>query len=72
MEHDEITSEQLDEVIDELELVETSIPEAGVAVRVPVRVDADTLRAIEERAAREDMDLSHALELALRRGARAA
>ncbi len=69
---DEITSEQLDSLLDEAERVEADVPEGGAEVRLYVSVDPVTLSELEQQAAAAGTDLSAAAAAALRAGARAA
>jgi hypothetical protein len=69
---DEITSDELDELLDEAPTLSTERPMEGTEVRLYVAVDADTLHDLEERAVAEGSDLSVVAAAALRNGARAA
>ena len=69
---DEITSDELDELLDEAPTLSTKRPTEGTEVRLYVAVDADTLHDLEERAIAEGSDLSVVAAAALRNGARAA
>lgn len=69
---DEITSEQLDSLLDEAETVEADTPDGGAEVRLYVSVDAATLSELEQRAAAAGTDLNAVAAAALRAGARAA
>lgn len=68
---DEITSDELDERLDEAQTVSAKRPPA-TEVRLDLAVDADTLHDLEERAIAEGSDLSVVAAAALRSGARAA
>ncbi len=73
MEHDnEITSEQLDDLLDDAPTLQASRPEGQAEVRLTVVVDAATLHELELRAAAEGTDLNAAAAGALRAGAHAA
>ncbi len=69
---DEITSDELDELLDEAPTMSTERPREGTEVRLYVAVDAETLHDLEERATAEGTDLSVVAAAALRNGARAA
>ena len=69
---DEITSDELDELLDEAPTLSAKRPTEGTEVRLYVAVDADTLHDLEERAIAEGSDLSVVAAAALRNGARAA
>lgn len=73
MERDEeITSDELDELLDETETFDASPPAEGTEVRLYVAVDSETLHELEQRAADTGTDLSVAAADALRAGVRAA
>jgi hypothetical protein len=73
MQHDdEITSDELDRLIDEAETLDVGRPEAGTEVRLYVTVDPDTLHELEQRAAEQGAELTDVAAEALRAGARAA
>ena len=69
---DEITSDELDELLDEAPTLRAKRPTGGTEVRLYVAVDAETLHDLEERAVAEGTDLSGVACAALRNGARAA
>ncbi|MHB8691339.1 MAG: hypothetical protein ACYDHH_08835 [Solirubrobacteraceae bacterium] len=69
---DEITSDELDELIDEAPTLSAERPTEGTEVRLYVAVDAETLHDLEERAIAEGSELSVVAAAALRSGARAA
>ena len=69
---DEITSDELDELLDEATTLSAKRPMEGTEVRLYVAVDADTLHHLEERAIAEGSDVSVVAAAALRNGARAA
>jgi hypothetical protein len=69
---DEITSDELDAVLDEAKTIKASRPENGTEVRLYVAVDVDTLHELERRAAAQGTDLNSMAAEALRAGARAA
>ncbi|MGO9954889.1 MAG: hypothetical protein ACLP50_02755 [Solirubrobacteraceae bacterium] len=70
--NDEITSDELDELLDEAQTLSAERPTEGTEVRLYVAVDAETLHDLEERAVAEGSDLSVVAAAALRNGARAA
>lgn len=73
MPHDEeITSEELDELLDDAPTLSVKRPTEGTEVRLYVAVDAETLHDLQERAVAEGRDLSVVAAAALRNGARAA
>lgn len=72
MHDDEITSDELDELLDEAETVSAQHPKGGTEVRLYVAVDPDTLHELEQRAAARGTDLNVAAADALRAGAHAA
>lgn len=69
---DEITSEALDSLLDLAESLDTTRPIGGTDVGLYMRVDAETLRALELRAASEGADVSAVAAEALRAAVRAA
>ncbi len=69
---DEITSEELDGLLDDVETLSVDRPEAGTEVRLYVSVDAETLRELEQRAAADGTDVAVVAADALRAGTRAA
>jgi hypothetical protein len=72
MKDDEITSDQLDAVLDEAETLAAEAPEGGAEVRLYVAVDPATLQELEQRAAAQGTDLNVVAADALRTGAHAA
>lgn len=72
MHDDEITSVELDELLDDAKTLRVDRPAEGTEVRLYVAVDADTLHELEQRAAAKGTDLSAAAAEALRAGAHAA
>ena len=72
MHDDEITSEELDELLDTVETLRVDRSAEGTEVRLYVAVDADTLHELEQRAAANGTDLSAAAADALRAGTHAA
>ncbi len=70
--NDEITSDELDELLDEAQTLSAGRPMEGTEVRLYVAVDAETLHDLEECAVAEGSDLSVVVAAALRNGARAA
>lgn len=72
MQDDEITSEELDGLLDQAETLRVARPEDGTEVRLYVAVDSETLHELEKRAASQGTDLNAAAASALRAGARAA
>ena len=73
MEHDdEITSEQLDDLLDDAPTLDVDKPQGETEVRLTVVVDAETLHELELRAAAAGTDLNAAAAGALRAGAHAA
>jgi len=73
MEHDdEITSEELDSLLDEAPTLDADRPEGQAEIRLTVVVDAETLHELELRAAADGTDLNAAATGALRAGAHAA
>jgi len=73
MQHDdEITSEELDTLLDEAETIDATRAEDPTEVRLYVAVDADTLHELEQRAAARGTDLNAAAADALRAGTHAA
>jgi len=69
---DEITSDELDRLIDEAESLDVARPQMGTEVRLYVTVDPDTMHELEQRAAAKGVDLTDIAAEALRAGARAA
>ena len=69
---DEITSEQLDGLLDDAPTLDADRPEGQTEVRLTVVVDAETLHELELRAAAQGTDLNAAAAGALRAGAHAA
>ena len=73
MEHDdEITSEELDGLLDDALTLDVGRPQDQTEVRLTVVVDAETLQELELRAAAEGTDLNAAAAGALRAGAHTA
>jgi hypothetical protein len=68
----EITSSELDEVIDEAETLSVGHPADGAAMRIYVGVDSETLHELQRRATETGTDLAAAASEALRAGAHAA
>ena len=71
MQDDEITSAELDELLDEAETLRVDRTVDSTEVRLYVAVDADTLHELEQRAAAKRTDLSTAAADALRAGVHA-
>jgi len=69
---DEITSEQLDGLLDDAPTLDAGRPQGQTEIRLTVVVDAETLHELEVRAAAEGTDLAAAAADALRAGAHAA
>jgi len=69
---DEITSQQLDTLLDEAETLDVTRSEELTEVRLYVAVDPDTLHELEQRAAARGTDLNAAAADALRAGTHAA
>jgi len=72
MPDDEITSAELDNLLDDAETLRVAHPADGTQVRLYVAVDAETLHELEQRAAAQGTGLNAAAADALRAGARAA
>ena len=72
MHDEEITSDELDALLHEVETLHVDRPADSTEVRLYVAVDADTLHELEQRAAAKGTDLSTAAAAALRAGAHAA
>ena len=72
MHDDEITSDELDELLDKAETLRVDRPADGTEVRLYVAIDAETLHELEQRAAATGTDLNAAAADALRAGAHAA
>jgi hypothetical protein len=72
MQDDEITSDELDNLLDTAETLRVERAAGGTAVRLYVAVDPDTLHELEQRAAAQGTDVSAAAAEALRAGAHAA
>jgi hypothetical protein len=73
MQHDdEITSDELDGLLDEAETLSAMRPARGTEVRLYVAVDPQTLHELEQRAAVQGTDLNAVAADALRAGAQAA
>lgn len=60
MHDDEITSDELDELLDTVKTLHVDRPADGSEVRLYVAVDADTLHELEHCAAANETDLSAA------------
>lgn len=58
MEHDDITSAELDDLLDTAETIVSPPLVAGTEVRLFVKVDAATLHHLEERAEAEGTDVT--------------
>ncbi len=69
---DEITSDELDELLDDAETLSAARAADGTAVRLYVAVDPATLHELEQRAAAQGTDLNAAAAAALRAGAHVA
>jgi hypothetical protein len=72
MHDEEITSGELDELLDEAQTLRADRATDGTEVRLYVAVDAATLHELEQRAAAKGTDLTAAAAEALRAGAHAA
>lgn len=72
MHDEEITSGELDELLDEAQTLRADRLAHGTEVRLYVAVDAETLHELEQRAAAKGTDLTAAAAEALRAGAHAA
>lgn len=73
MQHDEeITSDELDGLLDEAETLSATRPADGTEVRLYVAVDPQTLHELEQRAAAQGTDLNAVAADALRAGTHAA
>lgn len=72
MQDDEITSDELDELLDDAQTVDAPSLGRSVEVRLYVSVDPATLHELEQRAAAEGADLSVIAADALRAGTQAA
>ncbi len=73
MQHDdEITSDQLDCLLDEAETLSATRPPHGTEVRLYAAVDAQTLHELEQRAAVQGTDLTAVAADTLRTGTLAA
>ncbi len=72
MPDDEISSDELDALLDEAETVGAASPEGGAEVRLCVAVDPATLHELVHRAAAQGADLNAVAADALRSGARVA
>ncbi len=66
MHDDEITSEELDNLLDKAETLRLARATDGTEVRLYVAVDPDTLHELEQRAAAQGTDVSVAAAEALR------
>lgn len=72
MQDDEITSDELDELLDAAVTLHVDGAANGTEVRLYVAVDPATLHELEQRAAAQGTDVSVAAAEALRAGAHAA
>jgi hypothetical protein len=72
MHDDEITSDELDDLLDATETLHVDSATDGTEVRLYVAVDPATLHELEQRAAAQGTDVSVAAAEALRAGAHAA
>ena len=73
MQHDdEITSTELDDLLDDTETLRAERPDDGTEVRLYVTVDPATLHELELRAAAQGTDLTAVAADALRAGTQAA
>jgi hypothetical protein len=72
MQDDEITSDELDDLLDQAETLDAARPDVETEVRLYVAVDSETLHELEQRAAARGTDLNAVAASALRAGARAA
>ena len=73
MQHDdEITSDELDGLLDEAETLSAIRPAHGTKVRLYVAVDPQTLHELEHRSAVQGTDLNAVAADALRAGTQAA
>lgn len=73
MEHDDdITSTELDDLLDSAEFLSSPRPAAGTEVRLSVTVDAATLHHLEQRAEAEGTDVTAVAADALRAATQAA
>jgi hypothetical protein len=68
----EITSEELDELLDHADTVDVEPLAGPTEMRLYVPVDADTLHELQQRAADAGTDVAAAAAEALRAGARSA
>ena len=69
---EEITSDELDGLLDDAETLSAKRPLGGTEVRLYVAVDPQTLHELERRAAGQGTDLNAVAADALRAGAHAA
>lgn len=73
MQHDDdITSDELDGLLDEAETLPIGTPGDRTQVRLYVAIDPETLHELEQRASAQGTDLNAAAASALRAGAHAA
>jgi hypothetical protein len=72
MHDDEITSDELDDLLDAAETLHVDSAADGTEVRLYVAVDPATLHELEQSAAAQGTDVSVAAAEALRAGAHAA
>lgn len=68
---DEITSDELDDLLDDSPTLNADRPKGETEIRLTVAVDPETLHELELRAAAEGTDLNAAAAGALRAGAHA-
>lgn len=69
---DDITSDELDALLDDSETLNAAQPSNATEMRLYVAVDSETLQELQQRAAAAGTDLNVAAAKALRAGARAA
>jgi hypothetical protein len=69
---EEITSDELDGLLDTSETLSADRPASGIEVRLYVTVDPATMRELERKAVAQGADLNVVVAAALRSGARAA
>ena len=68
---DDITSDEVDALLDDAETVQADRPAGGTEVRLYVGVDAETLAELEEQASAQGRRLDAVAADALRAGAHA-
>ncbi len=71
-EDDEITSDELDDLVDEAQTLAVGRISGPTEMRLYVTVDAETLHELEQRAAKKGLGVAEAVSDALRASARAA